>query len=192
MRDELPDWPGLRECYGTSVHHCPYCDGWEHRDQRIAVYAKQSDQAAGLAIALRGWSQHITVLTGGDALSSEEANRLSRAGIAWREEPIIRLRHDQGQLQGVELRGDAIVPVDALFFESVQHRGCDLPRMLGVSCDDEFSGRTNRKQKTDVRGVFLAGDADGNVEFVVVAAAEGATAAVAINRELLEEDAPPK
>jgi thioredoxin reductase len=53
---------------------------------------------------------------------------------------------------------------------------------------DEVTGQTNRKQRTNVPGLFLAGDADGNVEFVIVAAAEGATAAVAMNRELEEEN----
>jgi thioredoxin reductase len=192
MHDELPDIPGLRECYGLSVHHCPYCDGWEHRDQRIAVYAKKPHEAAGLAVALRGWSPEITVLTGGEALSPEDANRLSRGGIAVRAQAIGRLVHDQGQLRHIELRDGELVLADALFVETIQHPCCDLTKDLGVTCDEPFNARTSRKQKTNVGGVFLAGDADGDVQFVIVAAAEGATAAVAINRELLDEDAPPE
>lgn len=192
MRDELPDIPGLRECYGLSVHHCPYCDGWEHRDQRIAVYAKQPHEAAGLALALRGWSSEITVLTGGQELSPEDADRLSRRGIRCCKDRIMKLVHDHGILRHVELHGSEPVPADALFVATIQHACCDLTKVLGVTCDEPFNARTSRKQKSNVPGVFLAGDADGDVQFVIVAAAEGATAAVAINRELLDEDAPPK
>ncbi len=192
MHDELPDFPGLRECYGTSVHHCPYCDGWEHRDQRLAAYAKQPHEAAGLAIALRGWSQQVVVLTCGAELSPDDASRLSRVGITWCTKRVMRLVHDHGQLQQIELQDGQVVPAEALFVETIQRPCCDLINALGVTSDEPFNARTSRKQKTNVPGVFIAGDADGNVEFAVVAAAEGATAAVAINRELLEEDAPTK
>jgi thioredoxin reductase len=93
-------------------------------------------------------------------------------------------------LTGVELEGSGVLPTDALFFSGEQRPQCDLPAQLGVECkpNNDSNGPTNRKQKTNVPGVLLAGDADGNVQFAIVAAAEGATAAAAIHRELLEED----
>jgi len=188
MRDELPDLPGVRECYGASVHHCPYCDGWEHRGERILAYARRAKDAVGLGLALKQWSDPVTVLTGGEPLAEEGKQRLERNGIAWRTEPVIRVLHKGSRLQGVELADGSSLVADALFFETIEQPACELPRQLGAACEENFSARTSRKQKTNVPGLFVAGDADGNVQFAIVAAAEGATAAVAINRELLEED----
>jgi thioredoxin reductase len=188
MVDELPNFPGVRECYGVSVHHCPYCDGWEHRGQRLLAYGPAIKDAVGLALGLKCWSEQVTVLTGGRRLGDEPRDRLRRNQIAWCEERIVRLVYQGQQLTGVELISGQKLPGDALFCETVQRPACELPLSLGVTYGDTFTGRTDRKQKTNVPGLFIAGDADGDVQFAIVAAAEGATAAVAINRELLEEE----
>jgi thioredoxin reductase len=188
MRDELPEFPGVRDCYGATIHHCPYCDGWEHRDKRILVYGKSPSEAAGLALAVRGWSDHVTLLANGDQPSNADKKRLKANGVTHYTEPILRFNHEGDQLRGVELEGQDFIEADAMFFHTTQHSTCELPATLGVESDSDFTGRTSRKQKTNVPGVFLAGDADGHVEFAIVAAAEGATAAVAMNRELQEED----
>jgi thioredoxin reductase len=188
MRDELPDFPGVRDCYGATVHHCPYCDGWEHRDQRLVAYAGDVHDAVGLGIALRGWSPHVTVLANGQKIGTEDHQQLAKNNIQAAQEPVARFLHEKDQLLGVELQGRETLPADALFFSTTQRSSCDLPQSLGVKCDDQFTGHTTRKQKTNVPGLFLAGDADGDVQFAIVAAAEGATAAVAMNRELADED----
>jgi thioredoxin reductase len=188
MSDELPDLPGVRECYGTSIHHCPYCDGWEHRDQHLLAYATDAKKAAGLSLALRGWSSHVTALSDGDPFDAEHCQNLERNGINYADEKVVQFLHEGKHLQGVELQGRDILWADAMFFNSAQFSKSDLAQSLGVIPDHEFSGTTTRKQQTNIPGVFMAGDADGDVQFAIVAAAEGATAAVAINRELLEED----
>ena len=78
--------------------------------------------------------------------------------------------------------------VDALFFHTVRSQHSDLPTMLGCTLDDDGEVKVRGAQKTEVPGLFLAGDADGDVQFVVVAAAEGARAAVAINHDLQKEE----
>jgi thioredoxin reductase len=187
--DRLPDIPGLRECYGVSVHHCPYCDGWEHRGRHLLAYAEQNPKgAAGLGLALRTWSDRVTILSNGSTIADEDRRRLLRNGIRWNENVIVRLNCDDGRLRAVEFEGSAPLEADALFFESVQHQQCDLPESLGCGYADDEHVRTTSKQRTTVRGIFFAGDADGDVQFAIVAAAEGATAAVAINRELQDED----
>jgi thioredoxin reductase len=188
MRDELPAFPGIRECYGLTIHHCPYCDGYEHRDQHILVYGNDRAKAVGLALNLRNWTERVTVLANGPSLASQDVSRLQRAGINHVAAPIVRFLHEGQNLRAVELQGGKTVEAEALFFAGPQRSSCELPGQLGVECEEPFSGRTNRKQKTNIPGVFLAGDADGDVEFAIVAAAEGATAAVAMNRELQEED----
>jgi thioredoxin reductase len=191
MRDELPAFPGVRECYGISVHHCPYCDGWEHRGKQLAAYGQPADKAAGLAMSLRTWSPHIVVLTDGQPLTSDDRSPLLKNNIRIAEQPIRRLVAEAGQLQAIELDGPEPIPADALFFNTGQRHSSDLPLKLGCEFRDTKVAplaNTSRKQKTNISGLFLAGDADGDVQFVIVAAAEGATAAVAINRELQDEE----
>lgn len=188
MYDELPPLPGVEACHGTSVHHCPYCDGWEHRGEHLLSYGKDAKAAVGLALALRGWSSEVTVLTDGTQLSADERERLAANGIAWCEEKLVELVHDQGQLRGVRLEAAEMLPASALFFNTDQRPNCQLPLKLGCATDESGRTETSEKQKTAHPGVFVAGDASGNVQMVVVAAAEGATAALAINRELQDED----
>jgi thioredoxin reductase len=124
-------------------------------------------------------------------IDPEQLSRLERKSIHFAAEPIVRFVHHDDQLEGAELADGQVIPAEAMFFHTKQRPGCELPRSLGVIFDEPFSGRTSRKQKTNVPGLYIAGDADGDVQFMIVAAAEGATAAVAINRELQEEDRSP-
>jgi thioredoxin reductase len=186
--DELPDVEGMRQCYGVSVHHGPYCDGWEHRNQHLLAYGETVEKAVGLGLALQTWSRRVTVLTNGLPTSAHDQRRLTGLEIALNEERVLRLVHSHAQLQGVELEESGLLAADALFFNTRQRPRSELPCLLGCQVNESGLAHTHEKQKTDVPGVFLAGDADGDVQFVIVAAAEGATAAVAINRELQEED----
>jgi thioredoxin reductase len=188
MRDELPDLPGLRECYGSTIHHCPYCDGWEHRGKPILVYAQDTKKAVGLALAVRGWTDNVTLMTNGLPPEPLEIERLKKNGISWNGERIARLVNEGDRLQGAELASKTVLVAAAMFIGTRQLPTCDLARSLGVERKAPFVGQTSPKQQTNVRGLFIAGDADGDVEFAMVAAAEGATAAVAINRELQDED----
>ena len=80
--DQVPDVPGAREMYGRSVFHCPYCDGWEIRDQPVAVYGRRLD-AANLALGLTNWTRDVVLLTDGRSrMNRERRDRLARNGIA--------------------------------------------------------------------------------------------------------------
>lgn len=188
IRDELPDIAGLAECYGKTVHHCPYCDGWEHRDDPLLAVGRSAEAAAGLALSLRTWSKRVTALTHGQPLEDETKQRLRRNGIDIVEAPIVRLVHESGLLRGVELAGGQFVAAGGLFFNGRQRQQSDLAIKLGCPLEDGTHAETSAKQKSPRQGLYLAGDIDGDVQLAIVAAAEGATAAVAINRELQEEE----
>jgi thioredoxin reductase len=188
--DELPGIKGVEQFYGSSVHHCPYCDGWENRDRALAVYG-QHDKGVGLACTLRGWSDDIVLCTDGPAdLQSGDVAHLKRLGISMREEPIERLEGDAGQLRAIVFRGGERLLRSALFFNTGQYQRSRIPAQLGCEISDKDSVKVNHHCCTTVPGVYLAGDASRDVQLVIVAAAEGATAAFAINKSLLEEDYP--
>lgn len=188
MRDDLPEIEGFRACYGRSVHHCPYCDGWEWRDQPLAAYGT-AREASGLAMSLLNWSRDVVVCTDGDTRFSRRRRReLTRLKLPVRAEPIVRLEGRDGWLERIVFAEGPPLERKALFFNTGQGQRADLAERLGCRFDKQGHVCTDRRGRTGVKGLFLAGDASGEVQFVAVAVAEGATAAVAINSELQEED----
>jgi thioredoxin reductase len=186
--DQLPPVPGIELFYGKSVHHCPYCDGWEHRDGAVAVYGR-SRGGAGLAISLKTWSPDVVLFTNGPArLLRAERERLERQGIPIHEEPIERLEGSGERLERIVLRGAGAVLRTAMFFSLPQRQRSALAIQLGCSFTQKGAIKTDRRQCTGVRGLYVAGDAAQEAQFVIVAASQGAKAAIAINKELEEED----
>ena len=130
--DELPAIPGFKECYGRSVFHCPYCDGWEWRDRRLAVFGRGRD-AAHLALGLKTWSADIVLCANGTSIGRALRDRLARNEIAVRSDPVVGLDHHDGALSAIRFGDDAAVPRDALFFTTAQHPQSDLAIRLGCS-----------------------------------------------------------
>ncbi|HEY3394966.1 MAG TPA: NAD(P)/FAD-dependent oxidoreductase [Lacipirellulaceae bacterium] len=187
LMDGLPDIPNLREFYGRSVHHCPYCDGWEQRDKLLAALG-DGEHATKLALSLLTWSKDVTACTNGEPLAEKHRRLLDRHGVTCREESIIRLKGKDGALEEIMFTTGPPLKCDAVFFSSDKVQRSPLPAMLGCEIDDEGLARTGKRQTTCINGLYLAGDADGDAQFAIVAAAEGATAGTAINAALQKLD----
>ena len=127
LRDALPAIENIAEFYGISVHHCQYCDAWEHRDEHFAAFG-QGSSAVGLAVALRGWSSKVTACTNGVALSEHDEHRLAKHGIRYRQEPVVALRGEQGQIREVVFDNGLPLSCDCLFFHTEQFQCSTLPR----------------------------------------------------------------
>lgn len=185
---ELPDIEGLPELYGRGVFDCPYCDGWEERDAPVAVYGRDQ-RGKGFALELLGWSSDVVLLTGGPSdLTKEDREELSRNGVTIREDVIERLEGDGNRLKQIRFSGGGTLPRQALFFLAEDRGVSRLATRLGCDTTDQGAAKTSTYEKTNVPGLFVAGDASRRVQFAIVAAAEGAMAAFAINNELLRED----
>jgi len=187
VMDNLPDIPGFHELCGVSVFHCPYCDGWEVRDQPIAVYGRGA-RGVGLALELTGWTRDLVLCTDGPCeLSDDERARLDRNGISMREDRVVRLETSEKLERIVFASGDPL-PRRALFFTTGQTQQSFLAHGLGCEINEKGTVRTGKYEATHLPGLYVAGDASRAVQWVVVAAAEGAEAAFAINTDLLRED----
>lgn len=188
VTDQLPPIPKIDDFYGRSVWHCPYCDGYEHRDQKVAVYGRGRTVSA-MALELTGWTSRLTVVSDGPCgLSAGQRQRLKNNGIEVREDPIIGLAGTEGRLTHVVFASNERLAADTLFFHSEGEADVDLARSLGVQTTRNGAIRTGGYGKTRVPGVFIAGDASRHVQLAIVAAGEGAAAAFAINTELLKQD----
>jgi thioredoxin reductase len=186
--DELPEVAGLRALYGRSVFHCPYCDGWEHRGQAIAVYGRGT-KGMGLALELTRWSDDVVLCTDGPArLSADQLHRLARHGIGVRQERLARLAAVGGQLDRLIFESGAPLPRQALFFSTGQRQASDLADQLGCRFTRNGAVRTGEYETTGIPGLYVAGDASRMVQLAIIAAAEGAQAAFAINTALSKED----
>jgi thioredoxin reductase len=187
--DELPPLEGLDAFYGTSVHHCPYCDAWEWRDRPLAAYG-DGEAATGLALNLTFWSPDVLLCTGGAALPDGAVGRLAAAGVKIREEPVLRLEGSDGRLERIVFASGDPAPRSALFVVAGQRQRSPLAERLGCRFTDRGTADTGTCEVTNVPGLFVAGDASKEAQFVAVAAAEGTEAAMAIHRALMKEDLP--
>jgi thioredoxin reductase len=185
--DDLPGIPGFDDCYGRSIFHCPYCDGWEWRDRRLAAFGSGA-HAAGLALGLKSWSADVVVCTNGGRVGRRLRERLAKNGVGIRTEPIARIEHDDGALSGVTFESGDPLGRDALFFSTGQHPQSGLAIALGCTLTHRGTVNTGTLCDTNVERVFVAGDASRDAQFVVVAAAEGVKAAVAINKALKHQE----
>ncbi len=187
LRDRLPEIPGFKALYGRGVHHCPYCDGWEVRGRQLASLGSGA-AAAEEALALKTWSDSVVLLTHGPPrLSPALLARLGRNGIRVHPERVLRLEARDGRLARVVLEGGPL-EVDALFFQPRPEQRCVIASDLGCLFNRHGTIKTGRREETNVEGLFAAGDASRDLQQISVAVAEGAKAAIALNRSLRLED----
>jgi thioredoxin reductase len=184
VADHVPDVPGIRECYGRSVFHCPYCDGWEVRDRPLAAYAF-GPTAAEFALGLTSWSADVVLFTDGHrAPDGRDRRRLTAAGIPVRRQRIARLESRRGALSRVVLATGEAIPRRALFFHAGVRQRSRLAERLGCRFSAEGWVETETMQRTHEPGLYVIGDASRNVQFAIVAAAEGAVAGYDVHRAL--------
>jgi thioredoxin reductase len=188
VKDLLPQIEGFQAFYGRSVFHCPYCDGWEVRDQPIAIYGS-GEHGKGLALELTAWSADLVLCTNGAAgLDRHDVDRLAHHGIGLREEPIARLEGSDGILERIVFATGDVLERRAMFFSTGEHQGSNLAARLGCAFTPKGAVQTGDYEITNISGLYVAGDASRFVQLAIVAAAEGAAAAFAMNTAMLKED----
>ena len=184
VRDYLPDVPGLDDCYGVTVHHCPYCDGWEHRDETIAVLGSGTS-GAGLALSMKTWTANVVLCTNGaGSVRREDRLRLSAEHVGLRTARIAAIDHEGPRVKAVVFRDGSTLPCDAIFFSGHQSQQCELASKLGCEMTRHGVVKTDHLGRTHIPGLYVVGDASRDVQFAIVAAAEGAKAGVDINKAL--------
>jgi thioredoxin reductase len=189
MLDVVPDISGFADVWGTSAHTCPYCDGFEHRDERLAVLAAGA-RGEHLALLLRQWSDDVVLLTNGPHnLAREQLARVRARGVPVIETPVARLDSENGRLRRVHLQDRQALDRDALFFYVGWQLRTELARALGCDLGDDGSIAVDANQATTVDRVYAAGNSTDPRALVPTAAGSGVAAAVAINARLSVEDA---
>jgi thioredoxin reductase len=197
LRDELPDIPGLAERWGTDVLHCPYCHGWEVRDQRVGVLVT-GPMAMHQALLFRQLSPQVTVLQHtGPALSDAQREQFDALGIKVIDGRVVRVDSDADGLTSVLLDDDSRVPLDALVVAPSFTARAEALASIGlepveVYMDDHLLGtriEADPTGATPVAGVWAAGNVTDYKAQVISSAAAGLAAGAAINADLIAEEA---
>lgn len=178
---------GLEEVYGKSAFVCPYCDGWELRDQPLVLIAN-GEKALHLAKMLSGWTNQYTICTNGpDEFTEEQRLELLQHRVPVFDSPIERIVSADGMVQHVELTDGNSISCKGIFFAPKLVAGSDLPQALGCQVTEAGTVIVDSFGKTSVSGVYSAGDAASTHYQVITAAALGSAAGMSINNELLVE-----
>jgi thioredoxin reductase len=186
--DELPDIPGVRERWGRDFLHCPYCHGWEVRDQPLGVVGTDAGSVEH-AHLLRQWSDDIVFFAHTHSPSADERGALRARGIAVIDGLVAGFSIVDDQLRAVQLADGRAIPRTAVFMRPTLHaRGHSLAESLGCEVDEGGFVRADGTGKTSVEGVWVAGNAGNPRAQVITAAGEGSASAIAINADLVQED----
>jgi thioredoxin reductase len=186
--DELPQLTGLEPLYGVSVHHCLYCDGFEYAGKPVAAYG-EGDKGAELAVMMKHWMSDVVACSNGTEVSAKAIRKLEEYKIPLRSEPIRSLEGADGELAKIVFERGPELPRVGLFFSTGCHQASDLSKTLGCKRNDKGGVVIDpATEESSVSGVYVAGDVSRDVLLVAVAIAEGAQAAVAINKAFLRRD----
>lgn len=180
VSDQLPQVEGFEEHYGTDVHHCPACDGYEIRGQDVIVLGA-GEQVPAFASELLDWAATVRIITDttGPAFDTEQRRSLKEHGIEVFDGPATALVGAPGDLMGVRLENSSCVPGSSVFFSYGHRPAHDLAMGLGCELDDDGQLVVNGFQLTSVDGVYAAGDITPGLQLVVIAMGQGVSAGVA-------------
>ncbi|MBO9540569.1 NAD(P)/FAD-dependent oxidoreductase [bacterium] len=189
MVDVLPELPGYRELWGSSLFQCPYCHAWEEQDKAFGFLAPGPEKLEFGAFLL-GWTPDVTVFT--DArfeVPSAIRDRLEATGVRLEERPIRRLVARPGddvhgdRLEAVELVDGTRIAREVLFVRPPQ-RQTALVEAMTLALDQNGFVQVDARQETSCRGIFAAGDLTTQMQSAMIAAAAGYQAAAMLNHDL--------
>ncbi|PPL01502.1 NAD(P)/FAD-dependent oxidoreductase [Parapedobacter indicus] len=186
IKDQLPEIEGIKDCWGISAIHCPYCHGYEYRDMPTGLLVN-GEMAFEKARLIHHWTKQLTLFTNGKStLNPTHTNQLSASGIAIVETPVRQIAHTGGFLTHVILSDETTVSLKALYVSApfVQH--CPIPETLGCELLPSGHLKVDDFQRTTVPGIFAAGDNAVKFRSVALAVATGTGAGAFINHELIE------
>ncbi|MEX2583366.1 MAG: NAD(P)/FAD-dependent oxidoreductase [Gemmatimonadota bacterium] len=189
LRDIIPEIPGLLDFYGSSIWHCPDCDGPSVAGLRVGVIG-WGRQIAAFCMEMLTWTDDLVLLTHGRDPELPVAAReaLERFGIPVVSDVIERIEGSDGKVSRIVLRHEDAIEVDAMFFHIAYGPACSIPADLGCQAQEDGVLEVDTDFQTTVPGVYAAGDITHGSKLAIRAAADGTRAAIGIYRSLLPEE----
>lgn len=188
IKDIMPDIPGVAECWGISVLHCPYCHGYEVRNKPTGILGN-GEYAFEFAALISNWTKTLTVFTNGiSTLTVEQHAKIQKHGIKVVEKEIANLEHVNGVMQRVNFKDGTTSFIDAMYTRPPFQQHCDIPQALGCELTEDGYIKVDAMQKTTAPGIFACGDNTARMRSVANAVSMGTMAGAVVNRELVGEE----
>lgn len=188
IKDVMPKIKGFADCWGISILHCPYCHGYEVKNEEIAILANGS---AGFSLTklIHHWSTNITLFTHGKStLNSEQKKKLQEYSIAIIEKEISHFENEDGHLKKIIFKDGSYQPMTVAFARVDFEQKSNIPKQIGCEITEHGFIKTDEMQKTTVPGIYAAGDNSYGLRAVSIAVAAGTKVGVFINHELINEE----
>jgi len=187
IRDIMPDIQGFSACWGISVIHCPYCHGYEVRNERTGILANGND-AFHYAQLIRNWTKDLAIFTNGRSmLTQEQTENITKHNIPVIGKEIDHLRHENGHVQQIVFKDHSTFELKAIYSRPAFEQHCKIPERLGCERNEQGLLKTDMTQQTTVAGVYACGDSSAP-RAVAIAVSTGAVAGAALNNKLAEEE----
>jgi thioredoxin reductase len=187
MRDVLPDIPGVAERWGRDLLHCPYCHGYEVRDQPLAVLGGTADAVAH-ALLIRQWSPDVVLFPHTERLTEDAREQLASRAVGVVEGLVNRVVVENDRLVGVELEDGRLIRRVAVFVRPTFVPNTALLTEIGCVLDGNGWVLADATGRTSVPGVRVVGNASDPRAQVITAAGAGSAVAIALNAELIDQD----
>ena len=188
ITDVMPAIDGFAACWGISVLHCPYCHGYEVRQQPLGILAN-GDIAFEFTKLIHHWSSNLVLFTHGkSALTPDQTKNLAERNIAVVEKEITGIVHDKGYISAILFSDGSTHAVTALFARVAFHQHTTIPITLGCALNEQGFIQVDDFQRTTVPGIYAAGDNTTMFRSVAGAVAAGNKAGAMVNKELIDED----
>lgn len=188
VKDLLPDVAGFAECWGISVIHCPYCHGYEVKNEKTAILAN-GEIGFEYAKLISNWTKDVRLCTNGKSgLTPEQVQILKDHDISILEDEIDSFEHNQGYISNIVFKNGKKVDVKAVYARPPFKQHCTLPQDLGCEINEQGLLKVDMMQKTNVPGIYASGDCTTQMRSVAIAVSTGSFAGAVLNKELIDED----
>ncbi len=187
VRDLLPPIEGLAACWGISVIHCPYCHGYEYRQQPTGILVN-GPTALDFGRLVRNWTKEVTIFTNGvPTFEPEHRQQLEALGITIESREIQALEHTNGVLEQVRFADGSWQALPVLYARVPFEQHFALPAALPCQLTETGLIQADEFRRTSVPGVYAAGDNSTMMRSVASAIAMGSAAGAFINHALVAE-----
>ncbi len=188
LKDIMPAIPGFSECWGISILHCPYCHGYEIKNEKTGLIGN-GDLGFEFVKMISHWTNDLTLLTNGvSTLTKEQREKIEGHNIKIVETEIDRIEHSLGYIKEVILKDGSKISLRAIYAKPAFSQHCTIPSELGCELTEQGLIKVDAFQKTNIYGIYAAGDNTVSGRAVSFSVASGTMAGVFMNKELIEED----
>jgi len=188
MRDIMPDIKGFAECWGISVIHCPYCHGYEVKNEKTGIVGN-GDYGFEFSRLVNNWTKDLTLYTNGKStLTKEQTDKLRKHDIPIVEKEIDCFEHVNGQIQNIVFNDNSKTSITAMYARPVLIQHSEIAAQVGCELTEQGLVKVDMSQKTTINGVFACGDNSNSSKDIALAVSTGMVAGSTVNKEIIQEE----